>query len=57
MALHVEQVMDVHAITEAAKDQRLRLQWDVMHFLPVVYEQMNDLLLNMLCDEHNRWAS
>ncbi len=48
--------MDAHVITEAAKEQRLRLQWDVMHFLPVVYEQMCDLLLNMLCDEDGHWV-
>lgn len=48
--------MDAHAITEAAKDQRLRLSYDVMHFLPVVYEQLNDMLLNMLCDERNHWV-
>ena len=51
------QVLDAHAITESAKEQRLRLQWDVMHFLPIVYEQMNDLLLNMLCDERGKWTA
>ncbi len=53
----LRQVLDAHAITESAKDQRLRLQWDVMHFLPIVYEQMNDLLLNTLCDERGKWVA
>lgn len=43
---------DVSGITQAAHDQQLLLTWhkDTSHLLPVVYEQFNDLLLNMLCD-------
>ena len=30
--------------------------WDLWHFRPYVYEQLNVVLLNMLCDERWRWA-
>ena len=41
---------DVGAVSEAAKAQGLALNWDNVHYVPLMYEQMNDLLLNMLCD-------
>ena len=27
-----------------------------MHFIPIVYEELNAVLLNMLCDERNGFA-
>ena len=33
-----------------------RAHWDLWHFRPYVYEQLNAVLLNMLCDEQWRWA-
>lgn len=49
-------VLDTFAVTESAKMQNLHLSFDGLHFLPVVYEQMNDLLLNMVCDSDSSWA-
>ena len=49
-------VVDAFAITESAKLQNLHLSFDGLHFLPVVYEQMNDLLLNMVCAADGSWA-
>ena len=31
--------------------QGLNMYWDANHFLPAMYENMNDLLFNMLCPE------
>ena len=51
------EVSDTRPITEAVKKQfPSQLKWDNLHYLPVVYEQMNDLLLNMICDDNNRWS-
>ena len=50
------EVYDVRAVTMAALEQKLSFYWDNAHFIPVVYEQFNDLLLNMLCDEHLQWV-
>lgn len=44
-------VYDVRALTRQLQRQHLKLNWDELHYLCVVYEQMNDVLLNMLCDE------
>lgn len=46
------QVYDVRAIAAAAEAQRLEIKWDntSVHFLPVAYEQFNDLLLNTICN-------
>lgn len=46
-------IMDARIITQAAKNQGLNLYWDQMHFLPFVYEELNDVLLNMLCSPEN----
>jgi hypothetical protein len=45
------QVLDVRGLVSDAERQGLEFKWssDSVHFLPVVYEQMNDLLLNLLC--------
>ena len=43
------QVLDVRSIAKAALTQNLNLYWDDLHFLPVMYEQFNDLLLHTLC--------
>lgn len=47
-------VYDARAMTEAALRQHLSLMWDEMHFIPVMYEEQNNLLLNMLCDEEGQ---
>ena len=52
-------VMDVRAITDAARAQLLYLNipGDPLHFLPLGYEMMNDVLLNTICDpEGAHWA-
>ena len=41
---------DVGKMVLAAKEQRLNLCWDGVHFLPFVYEQFNDVLLNYMCE-------
>ena len=49
-AAHGYAQYDVGRIALAAAHQLLRLTWDdVGHFLPFVYEQFNDVLLNHLC--------
>lgn len=43
-------IIDVRAMTEAALRQGLSFySFDELHFHAVVYAEMNDLLLNMLC--------
>ena len=51
-------VTDVRAVTDAARAQKLYLNipGDPLHFLPVGYEMMNDLLLNAVCDADAHWA-
>ena len=44
------QVLDRRSIAKASLNQSLDLYWDPVHFLPVMYEQFNDLLLHTLCD-------
>jgi hypothetical protein len=51
------QVLDLRAITRSAAEQRLCIEWDPVHFLPFVYEQFNDWLLNLLCDEDAAWRA
>lgn len=45
------QVQDARAVAAAAEAQRLMLRWSAhdVHFLPIVYEQLNDLLLGAMC--------
>ena len=51
------EVSDTRPITSAVERQfPSHLKWDNVHYLPVVYEQMNDLLLNMMCDSNNHWS-
>ena len=41
---------DVGRVALAAAQQHLKLTWDAIgHFLPLAYEQFNDVLLNHLC--------
>ena len=54
--VHPWQLFDVRAITARAKEQHLHLFADNVHFLPVVYEEFNTLLLNLLCDEGYQFA-
>lgn len=46
---------DVRSITEAAAHQGLDFMTDNLHFIPLMYEQFNDLLLNMVCSLDNTW--
>ncbi|KAK9845627.1 hypothetical protein WJX84_001488 [Apatococcus fuscideae] len=46
---------DVRSITEAAAHQGLDFMTDNLHFIPLMYEQFNDLLLNMVCNLDNTW--
>lgn len=60
------QVLDMRSPSAAAKRQNFpdtALFWDAydansfgIHFWQYVYEAMNDLLLNVLCDEQCEWA-
>ena len=44
-------MLDVRALTRTAMDQGLNFySFDALHFHAAMYEQFNDLLLNMLCD-------
>lgn len=49
------ELLDVRAITAQAKAQSLNLIWDPVHFLPVVYEEFNTVLLNVLCNDRNEF--
>ena len=40
---------DVGNVVFASKQQGLNFYWDNVHYLPFVYEQFNDILLNLLC--------
>jgi len=47
---HSWSVYDVAGLTQAAVDQRLQFLWDErLHFLPAMHDQMDDVLLNVLC--------
>lgn len=48
-------VYDVRSITEAAIRQGLDFMTDNLHFIPLMYEQFNDLLLNLVCNPDNSW--
>lgn len=50
------QLFDVRAITAQAKKLRLNLFADKIHSIPVVYEEVNTLLLTLLCNERNEFA-
>jgi hypothetical protein len=50
------QLFDVRAITAEAKSQHLHLFADKIHFIPIVYEEVNTLLLNTLCDVDNEFV-
>lgn len=43
---------DVRGVVRAAEEQGLQMHWRAsdVHLLPIMYEQFNDLLLNLLCD-------
>lgn len=42
---------DIRYLIRRAEAQGLALEWNptVVHFIPLVYEQFNDILLNSLC--------
>lgn len=40
---------DGHAVTRAMMRTGLDGNWDNLHFLPFVYDQLNDVLLNGIC--------
>lgn len=44
------EVHDVRALSRQSLKQHMLLFWDSKHYLCVMYEQMNDVLLNTLCD-------
>ena len=46
---HKYAIYDVGRVVFASKQQGLNFYWDKYHFLPIVYEQFNDILLNSLC--------
>ena len=48
-AKHNYTLYDVGKVALAALEQGLHLYWDDAHFLPFVYTQFNDILLNLLC--------
>jgi hypothetical protein len=50
------EVLDAFELTAAAASQGLNLYEDHVHFVPLVYEQINDALLNALCDADGRWV-
>ena len=50
-AAHSYAQYDVGRVALAAAQQRLGMTWDSRHFLPMVYEHFNDVLLNWLCGQ------
>jgi hypothetical protein len=50
------QLYDARAITAQAKAQHLNLFSDQIHFIPLVYEEFNTLLLNLLCNERSEFG-
>ena len=46
---HNYDIYDVGRVVFASKQQGLNFYWDNLHYLPVVYEQFNDILLNSMC--------
>ena len=49
-------LFQARAITAQAKAQRLNVFWNRLHFIPTVYEELNTVLLNTLCDEDDQFA-
>ena len=49
-------LVDVGAMLQAAQDQQLPLDWGPLQAIPLLFEQTNDLLLNIMCDESYQWA-
>ena len=47
--MHGWSVLDAFTITERALNERFDMYWDDEHLHPAVYQEINDLLLNMLC--------
>jgi hypothetical protein len=47
--LHRWEYHDGHAVTRSMMRAKLDGNWDNLHFLPFVYDQLNDVLLNGLC--------
>lgn len=50
------QVVDVRAIVHAAEEQHLSFRRDGVHFVQIMYEQFNDLMLTQLCPQNNEAA-
>jgi hypothetical protein len=46
---HGWDVLDAFAVTRSLYVDKVQGMWDALHFLPFVYDQLNDLLLNGLC--------
>jgi hypothetical protein len=46
---HRWEMYDGHAVTRAMMRAGLDGNWDNLHFLPFVYDQLNDVLLNGIC--------
>jgi len=38
-----------------ANHERRDVYWDAVHFMPWVYEELNNLLLNVLCNSDTTW--
>jgi len=47
--LHRWEFYDGHAVTRSMMRSGLDGHWDNLHFLPFVYDQLNDVLLNGIC--------
>lgn len=43
------EIMDIGPMSVAAKQQGLNMWVDKFHFLPLVYQNFNDVMLNLLC--------
>ena len=43
------QVLDSFRVSRGARSQGLNMYWDEIHFLPIVYETHNDILLSQMC--------
>lgn len=46
---HNFKLFDVGAMALAALEQHLQMSWDDLHYFPSVYQQFNDVLLNLIC--------
>jgi hypothetical protein len=47
---HGWSVLDANHLTRQALRQGAPLRWDILHFLPLMYDQWNDVLLHELCN-------